>query len=593
MARKYKLGHIHKPAKQGLYDPWFEHDACGVGLVANIDGTKSHTVITQGLEVLINLGHRGACGADPETGDGAGVLMQMPHEFFVEQCAGLSIPLGAYGTYGVGMVFLPQDPEQRQTCERTIEQVVKREGQTLLGWRDVPVSPAAIGTLAARVQPVIRQFFVGRDDRLADQISFELKLYVTRKQIEKAVSGSGIRDEDDFYICSLSSNRIVYKGLIMAQQLEHFYHDLHDQAIATSFVLVHSRFSTNTLGSWRLAHPYRFIIHNGEINTLRGNINWMAARQSMFSSPLLGDDIAKLQPIITLGQSDTATLDNALELLLASGRSLPHAMMMTIPEAWGNHIPMDQAKKDFYEYHSCMIEPWDGPALVIGTDGTKVCAVLDRNGLRPCRYLVTTDDLLVMASETGVLDVPPERVRYKERIYPGRMFMLDTEQRRIVGDTELKADLSKRRPYGGWLKKNLVALEDLPEPTTVHGPDFDTLLERQTAFGYSLEDLRIIMEPMALNGAEPIGSMGNDAPLAVLSDQRPLLFNYFKQLFAQVSNPPLDAIREELVTSLVANIGSEQNLFEETPEHCHQLKLREPILTNRQLEQIAASVEAS
>ena len=583
---KYKSGNLPRLTKQGLYDPRFEHDACGVGLVANIKGVKSHGIISQGLEVLLNLGHRGACGADPETGDGAGFLIQMPHQFFAEECESLGIGLPEYGSYGVGMVFLPRDPEERRRCEEIISRVVAEEGQAFLGWRDVPVSPDAIGTLAAREQPVIRQFFVGRSESLRDQSQFELRLYVIRRQIEEDVTRSEFASADDFYICSLSSNKIVYKGLIMADQLEHFYRDLGNESIVTSFALVHSRFSTNTLGSWKLAHPYRFVIHNGEINTLRGNINWMAARQSMFASPLLGDDMAKLLPIIAPGQSDTATLDNALELLLASGRSLPHAMMMLIPEAWGDHIPMDQAKKDFYEYHACLMEPWDGPALVIGTDGTKVCAVSDRNGLRPCRYLVTTDDLLVMASEVGVLDVPPDKVLFKERIYPGRMFMLDTEAGKLIGDADIKAELSHRKPYGQWLGDYRVTLEDLPEPSFVHGSDLRTLLPRQVAFGYTLEELQILMEPMALTGGEPTGSMGNDAPLAVLSDQSPLLFSYFKQLFAQVSNPPLDAIREELVTSLRATIGSEQNLFEETPEHCHQLRIKEPVLTNHELEKI-------
>ena len=586
MTGKYKSGDLPRLTKQGLYDPQFEHDACGVGLVAHVKGAKSHSIISQGLEVLKNLGHRGACGADPETGDGAGFLIQMPHKFFTDECEVLGIKLPEYGSYGIGMVFLPQDSEERRRCEEIISQVVTDEGQIFLGWRDVPVSPDAIGTLAARTQPVIRQFFVGRNDNREDQSQFELRLYVIRRQIEEGVTRSGTHSADDFYICSLSSNRIVYKGLIMAHQLEHFYHDLGNESVVTSFALVHSRFSTNTLGSWKLAHPYRFVIHNGEINTLRGNINWMAARQSMFASPLLGDDLEKLFPIIAPGQSDTATLDNALEILLASGRSLHHAMMMLIPEAWGDDIPMDQAKKDFYEYHSALMEPWDGPALVIGTDGVRVCAVLDRNGLRPCRYLVTTDDLLVMASEVGVLDVPPEKVLFKDRIYPGRMFMLDTEAGNLIGDAEIKAELSRRKPYGQWLADNRVTLDGLPEPSFVHGPDFSTLLPRQVAFGYTLEDLRILMEPMAATGGEPTGSMGNDAPLAVLSDQAPLLFSYFKQLFAQVSNPPLDAIREELVTSLGVTIGSEQNLFEETPEHCHQLRIKEPVLTNRELEKI-------
>ena len=370
---------------------------------------------------------------------------------------------------------------------------------------------------------------------------WSLRLYVTRRQIEKAVASAGIKVGLEFYICSLSSKKVVYKGLIMARQLEHFYNDLGDESMVTGFAMVHSRFSTNTLGSWELAHPYRHVIHNGEINTLRGNINSMAARQAMFSSSVLGDEVSKLVPVIAGAQSDTATLDNALELLLATGRSLPHAMMMLIPEAWGDHIPMDGAKKDFYEYHSCLMEPWDGPALVVSTDGTKVCAILDRNGLRPSRFLVTKDGLLVMASETGVLGIPDDSVLYKSRIQPGRMFLLDTEEGRIVEDEEIKAQLANQQPYGQWLKHNKVSMDALPEPPQIQGPDFDTLLERQRAFGYTQEELLMILEPMVVSGAEPIGSMGNDTPLAVLSDQNPLLFSYFKQLFAQVSNPPLDA----------------------------------------------------
>jgi glutamate synthase domain-containing protein 2/glutamate synthase domain-containing protein 3/glutamate synthase domain-containing protein 1 len=482
------------------------------------------------------------------------------------------------------MSFMPTDSAERIMCENMVEQVVRSEGQIFLGWRDVPVSPDQIGTLSARVMPSIRQFLVGRSDEIHDQSSFELKLYVIRRLIEAAVA----EKEPNFYVCSFSTNKVVYKGLILAYQLQSFYHDLTDERLVSSFALVHSRFSTNTLGTWRLAHPYRMVVHNGEINTLRGNINWMTAREKNFKSSLLGNDLAKLLPIIGSGQSDTAALDNALELLLATGRSLEHAMMMLIPEAWGDHIPMDQAKRDFYEYHSSMMEPWDGPALVIGSDGAKVCAVLDRNGLRPCRYLVTTDDLLVMGSETGVLSVPPEKVLYKERIYPGRMFLLDTERGEIVQDAELKASLASQQPYGEWLRANSMRLAELPLPTTGQEPDFDTLVSRQAAFGYSLEDLRMILGPMAVNGTEPTGSMGNDAPLAVLSEKSPVLFNYFKQLFAQVSNPPLDAIREELVTSTRAMIGCEQNLFDETPEHSRQLTITEPVLTNDEIEKIRA-----
>jgi len=573
--------------KQGLYDPWFEHDACGVGLVANIKGLKSHDMIAKGLEVLINLGHRGAAGADPDTGDGAGLLIQIPHEFFARETAKLGIDLPAPGNYAVATVFLPQDIEERKKCEDVIESTVRKEGYSFLGWRDVPTCPEAIGELAQGVMPAIRQFFVSPDSNNCDPVPFELRLYVIRRQIENVVSSLTLSEDEDFYICSLSSNTIVYKGLILAHQLEGFYCDLADQDMVSAFAMVHSRFSTNTLGSWRLAHPYRYVIHNGEINTLRGNMNWMAAREASLDSPILGPEIKKLLPVITSPtQSDTATFDNVLELLLASGRSLPHAMMMMIPEAWTDGIPMDEEKKAFYEYHSGLMEPWDGPALIIGTDGTKISAILDRNGLRPCRFLVTSDDVLVMASETGVLDIPDKDVKYKSRIQPGRMFLLDLNEQRLIPDEEIKAQLANQQPYKQWLNENKVILEDLPEPTDVHGPDFTTLSQRQAAFGYTLEDVNMVLTPMGENGSEPIGSMGNDAPLAVLSDQTPLLFWYFKQLFAQVSNPPLDAIREELVTSVETFIGSEGNLFDQTPLQSAQLKLKTPILTNAELEKI-------
>ena len=584
MSSSYNKEYTPRLSRDGLYHPSFEHEACGVGLVANIKGKRSHSVIERGIEVLVRLGHRGAAGADPETGDGAGVMIQMPHEFIAERFGALGISVPDSGEYGVGMTFLPQDADERARCEAVIEKIVGEEGQRFLGWRDVPVSPDAIGTLSARVMPVIRQFMVGRGNAAASD--FELRLFVIRKRVETAILGDDLSADSEFYICSLSSRTLVYKGLIMAHQISSFYQDLAAEDMESAFALVHSRFSTNTLGSWKLAHPYRYIIHNGEINTLQGNINWMTAREKNFRSETLGDDVGKLLPIVTPFQSDTATLDNAVETLLASGRSLEHAMMMLIPEAWGDHIPMDEKKRDFYEYHSSMMEPWDGPALVIGSDGSKICAVLDRNGLRPCRYLVTTDDLLVMGSETGVLDVPPENVLYKERIYPGRMFMLDTERGEIVQDQDLKDALASRRPYGDWLTENMVALDDLPEPADVHGPDFDTLTRRQAAFGYTLEDLRMILEPMAVTGADPVGSMGTDVPLAVMSDQSPVLFHYFRQRFAQVSNPPLDSIREELVTSTRAMIGRELNLFDETPEHCRQLSVKEPFLTNAELEKI-------
>ena len=573
-------------AKVGLYDPQYEHDACGVGVVANIKGVQSHDIIQKGLQVLINLGHRGACGADPKTGDGAGILIQMPHQFFNKECARLGIALPAPGDYGVGMVFLPQDPVQRKVCESIFEEVVREEGQLVLGWRDVPVDDTAIGDHARDVQPHIRQIFIGRGPHVTDETHLVRKLYIIRKRVEKAIKESDIEDVDTFYVASLFTNRIVYKGLLMADQISGFYRDLTDPDMSTYFAMVHSRFSTNTLGSWKLAHPYRFLEHNGEINTLRGNLNWMVARQAMFSSPMFGDDMEKLFPIIPPWQSDTACIDNALELLLSTGRSLPHCMMMLVPEAWGDHVEISQEKKDFYEYHSSLMEPWDGPALLVFTDGVKVGAILDRNGLRPFRYLVTRDNMLVMASEVGVLDVPPEDVLFKARLQPGRMFLVDPSQGRIIDDEEIKTELSRRQPYGEWLAENKVTLEQLPEPTGVNHAGYDTLLERQQVFGYTLEDLRMIMEPMAATGSEAVGSMGNDAPLAVLSDKPQLIFNYFKQLFAQVTNPPLDAIREELVTSTESFIGSEQNLFEETPKHCHQLKLKEPIITDYELEKI-------
>ena len=586
MSQPYRFPDLPRMRKEGLYDPSTEHDACGVGLVANINGERSHTIIDQGIEVLVNLGHRGACGADPRTGDGAGILIQKPHEFLQSETSRHGINLPHRHEYAVGMVFLPQERDERRRCEGIIESLTGQEGLGFLGWRDVPVNRDAIGVLAAQVMPEIRQFFVQKPREIDDEDIFELRLHVLRKQIEKSITAADMAGNDDFYICSLSARTLVYKGLLLADQIQDFYDDLSHASLDSAFALVHSRFSTNTLGTWKLAHPYRYLIHNGEINTLRGNINWMTAREKTFASETLGEDIKKITPVVTQGQSDTATLDNAVDLLLATGRSLPHAMMMLIPEAWADHIPMDERKRAFYEYHSTMMEPWDGPALVIGTDGVQVCGVLDRNGLRPCRYLVTTDGLLVMASETGVLDVPSEKILYKRRIQPGRMFLLDTKQGRLIDDAEIKDELASRRPYSQWLSENRVLIDDLPEAGVGHSFENSQLLQQQRAFGYTQEDIDVTLEPMITTAAEPIGSMGNDTPLAVLSDQAPLMFSYFRQLFAQVSNPPLDAIREELVTSLETFIGSEQNLFDETPEHSHQLKLKEPFLTNRELAKI-------
>ncbi len=571
-------------AGKGLYSPEQEHDSCGVGVVADIKGCKSHRIIEEGLEVLINLGHRGAAGSDPETGDGAGVLLQMPHALFRRESERLGFQLPAGGEYGVGMVFLPPQPEAARKARSLIEEVVASEGLELLGWRDVPVNPDKIGRDARRRSPLIRQVFIGAGRSGLGPAQLERKLYVVRKVIEHSMKECGLSEEeaDYFYVCSLSCHTIVYKGLLMAYQISGFYLDLQEEEMVSAFALVHSRFSTNTLGHWRLAHPYRYLAHNGEINTLRGNLNWMRAREAMFESPLFGEDMGKIPPIMNVGDSDTASFDNALELLLMTGRELDHAMLMMIPEAWEQHETMPQERKDFYEYHSALMEPWDGPAMIVSSDGRNICALLDRNGLRPFRYLVTTGDKLVMASETGVLDVPPAEVKFKGRLQPGRMFMVSLEQGRIIGDEELKRDLSARRPYGQWLRDNKVNLDDLPLAAPEPPMHPDDLLRNQRAFGYSVEELRMLTAPMAESGYEAVGSMGNDAPLAVLSDQNQLLFNYFKQLFAQVTNPPLDAIREEMVTSLEAFIGSEQNLFEETPLHCRQLTLRSPIIDNEE-----------
>jgi glutamate synthase (NADPH/NADH) large chain len=590
------MAEIQNP-QRGLYRPEFEHDGCGVGVVANIKGIKSHDIVEKGLEVLANLAHRGASGSDPLTGDGAGIMLQMPDSFFRKATGQLGFELPIFGDYGVGTVFLPKAPEAKAAYERIFEEVVREEGQHLLGWRDVPLDDGSIGSVAREVRPDIRHIFLAKGRDLVDQGQFERKLYVIRKVVEQRVAASGIQEAEDFYIPSLSTNRVVYKGLLMGTQLRGFYTDLNDPSLVSSFAMVHSRFSTNTLGSWKLAHPYRHVCHNGEINTLRGNINWMTARQGNMASPLFGDDLPKLFPIITAGASDTASLDNALEFLLHTGRSLPHVMMMLVPEAWGPEIQMPQEKRDFYEYHSCLMEPWDGPALIAFTDGNRLGAVLDRNGLRPFRYLVTKDDLLVMASEVGVLDVPPQDVLYKSRIEPGRMFLVDPEQGGIVEDETIKANLARHRPYGEWLKKYRVVLNGTPTPNVGKAPlrksespgkeqDANDLIFKQRAFGYTLEDLDHLIEPMAATGTEPIGSMGNDTPLAVLSEQPQLLFNYFKQQFAQVSNPPLDAIREELVTSLTTWVGRQENIFDETPQTANLLRLDSPILTDATLAQL-------
>ena len=575
-------------AKKGLYSPELEQDACGVGVVANIKGQKTHQIIDEGVQVLCNLGHRGAAGRDPETGDGAGMLIQTPDKLFQREAAALGIDLPDAGEYGVGMVFMP--PEVHADCRDLIGKAIEAEGLKVLGWREVPLDHSKIGKDARAVCPNIAQVFIGMGPEIKDATHLERKLFIVRKCVEHSMRESGLTEDqaDRFYICSMSCNTIVYKGLLAAHQIAEFYLDLQDQDFVSAFALVHSRFSTNTLGSWRLAHPYRYLAHNGEINTLRGNVNWMHAREAQFQSPLFGDDMAKIAPVTNPGDSDTASLDNALELLQMTGRDLDHALLMLIPEAWDQHETMSQEKKDFYEYHSSLMEPWDGPAMIVASDGRSLCALLDRNGLRPFRYLVTKDDKLVMASETGVLDVPPADVKFKGRLQPGRMFLVSLEQGRIIGDEELKHSLATKNPYGQWLKDNKLTLNDLPQAMEAPAMEHAEMVRLQQVFGYSIEEIRLLTTVMAERGTEAIGSMGNDAPLAVLSDQNQVLYNYFKQLFAQVTNPPLDAIREELVTSLGAFIGSEQNLFDETPEHCRQLRLESPIISDLELSQIKA-----
>jgi glutamate synthase domain-containing protein 2/glutamate synthase domain-containing protein 1/glutamate synthase domain-containing protein 3 len=571
------------PAPQGLYDPQFEKDSCGVGFVVNIDGSRSNQVIRQGLEVLLNLRHRGACGCDPETGDGAGLLMQVPHEFLAHENLKMGLILPPRGEYAIGMAFLPTDAGQRQHCESILEEAIAGEGQILLGWRDVPVKTSAVGRIARLSQPAIRQFFVGRGKNISSEEDFERKLYLIRRTVENAVEKSGMAQADYFYLCSLSSRTIVYKGQLMAEQLPHFFKDLSDPLMRTAFVLVHSRFSTNTFPSWKLAHPFRFLAHNGEINTLRGNRNWMRSRYRGLQSPYFGEKIRNLLPVVTETGSDSATLDNAFEFLVMGGRSLPHAMMMLIPEAWNRDTRMDPDKQGFYEYHACLMEAWDGPAAVAFTDGKRIGAVLDRNGLRPARYIVTKDNQVIMASETGVLDVPPEKIVQKGRLQPGKIFFIDLEEKRIVEDEEIKRLITSQKPYRQWVEENRIELHTLPNPPHQFSFDAETLFLRQQVFGYTMEDLRILLLPMGQNGEEAVGSMGTDTPLAVLSNKPQLLYNYFKQLFAQVTNPPIDSIREEMVMSLEDYIGRGGNLLEETPEHCHMVRLPGPILTNTEL----------
>jgi glutamate synthase (ferredoxin) len=576
------------PPRQGLYDPAFEHDSCGFGFVVDLKARPCHDIVRKALQVLSNLEHRGATGYEKNTGDGAGLLLQVPHGFLAARCRGLGFELPAPGDYAVGAVFLPQDPASRQDCVRRLESVVAEEGQSVLGWREVPTDNATLGTTARASQPAIRQVFVRRADGTPAGDAFERKLYVIRRLVEKSVSRSALPGRGHFYISSLSARTLVYKGMLNADQLREFDPDLRDDALKSALAMVHSRFSTNTFPSWSRAHPYRYISHNGEINTLRGNINWVQARQRLFASRLFGDDLRKVLPVVDTEGSDSAMFDNVLELLTLAGRSLPHAIMMMVPEPWSRHESMSEARKALYEFHGCLMEPWDGPASIAFTDGIRIGAVLDRNGLRPSRFVVTKDGLVVMASEVGVLDIPADRVVEKGRLRPGRIFLVDTAEGRIIPDDEIKDTLAAKEPWGTYLAEYSIWLRDLPEPPAVIDPDHETVLRRQEAFGYTLEDVRMLVNPMAAQGTEPIGSMGTDIPLAVLSERPQVLYDYFKQLFAQVTNPPVDADRETIVMAIDRTIGPEGNLLEPTPESARQVKLPTPLLLNVELEKIRA-----
>jgi glutamate synthase (ferredoxin) len=576
------------PDAQGLYDPQHERAACGVGFVVHLKGRQSHAIVEHGLQLLRNLEHRGACGCEANTGDGAGILVQLPDGFLRKVTAPLGVTLPEPGRYGAGLVFLPHDPAQRDDIIARFEAAIRAEGQTVLGWRDVPTDDRTVGESARRAQPAFRMIFVGAGEataaaRTADPLAFERKLYVIRKRIEHEVDRLALSEKKLFYVVSLSSRTFTWKGMLTAGQLPEMFPDLRDPDLVSGLALVHQRFSTNTFPSWPLAHPYRVIAHNGEINTLRGNINWMRAREGLLRSSIFADDLQDILPVIREGGSDTATFDNVLEFLVMGGRSLPHAVLMMIPEPWQNHESMDPARRAFYEYHSSLMEPWDGPASIAFTDGTVIGAVLDRNGLRPSRYYVTSDDLVVMASEVGVLDVAPENVRLKERLHPGKVFLVDTAQGRIVDDEEIKSELAAAQPYQRWLSEHLIDIRDLPDAARLPEPDHNTVLRRQQAFGYTEEDLRLLLAPMAQAGEEAIGSMGTDTALAVLSNKPRLLFDYFKQLFAQVTNPPLDAIREELITSMASTIGPEGNLLEPRPESCRQIEVKYPVLSNEEV----------
>ncbi|MBA2328630.1 MAG: glutamate synthase large subunit [Flavisolibacter sp.] len=575
-------------ASTGLYSPAFEHDACGIGFVANIKGNKSHQIISDALTILENMEHRGACGCENNTGDGAGIMVQMPHEFFFDECERLGVHLPSFGKYGVGVIFFPKDIRLKEECREIFNRCAEKLGLEVLVFRKVPVNANDIGERALSVEPEMEHVFIVCPDHINNRDDFERKLFVLRNYASHTINNSIKEDEIGFYIASLSYKTLVYKGQLTSMQVRHYFPDLNNKRLVSAFGLVHSRFATNTFPSWKLAQPFRFIAHNGEINTLQGNLNWLRTSEKGFTSPYFSkEEMDMLLPVITSGQSDSACLDNMIELLTLCGRSLPHVMMMLIPEAWDGHEQMDEVKKAFYEYHASFMEPWDGPASISFTDGRMIGATLDRNGLRPSRYCVTTDDRVIMASETGVLPIDPKLIKEKGRLQPGKMFVVDMQEGRIISDDEVKRTICTQKPYGGWLNKYKIRLEELPEPRVVFiHLEGDQVFKYQKVFGYSTEDLESIISPMALEGKEPIGSMGTDVPLAVLSDEPQHLSSYFKQLFAQVTNPPIDPIRETMVMSLATFLGNNGNLLLEDPIACHSVALKHPVLTNYELEKI-------
>ncbi len=583
---------IAMTTKQGLYDPAYEHDACGIGFVAHIHGVRSRDIVEKSLQLLVNLSHRSAVAADACTGDGAGILLQVPHVFLRRACAFAGIPLTDAGTYGVGMVFLPAAPAARASCERLIAKTIAAEGYSVLGWRDVPVDDSVLSSSTKRTRPVIRQIFVTRlfvDRDITSDSAFEVALYKMRRRIEAALRASP--DGGDCYFASFSSRTIVYKGMLTPDQLSRFYRDLQDPELASAIALVHSRFSTNTFPSWRLAHPYRFLCHNGEINTLRGNLNWMRVREATMECERFGGRFEELFPVCAPNQSDSASVDNVLEMLTLAGRPLAHAMAMIIPEAWESHATMSPDRRAFYEYHSSLMEPWDGPAAMAFTDGRSVAAVLDRNGLRPARYVVTADDLVVLASEAGALPVAVERIRAKGRLEPGRMFVVNTTTGQVLDDEAVKTELAMVRPWGRWVAEHRVSIEDLEASERGIGPL--PLFQRQRLFGYTADEVKMVLAPMADAGEEPAGSMGNDTPLAVLSDRPQLLFSYFRQMFAQVTNPAIDPMREQLVMSLAMNLGPQGNLLEVGAEHARQIRITQPVLTETDIAALRGMTEPS